>query len=88
MLRVLCTTNTCTLQRAQLCHAAQTIATLHAQVAALTAERDGLALQLAQARRDVAQAVAALRERKPVMVCEGDADTVRALLAAMERMTQ
>lgn len=37
---------------------------------------------------DVAQAVAALRERKPVMVCEGDADTVRALLAAMERMTQ
>ena len=52
MLRVLCTTNTCTLQRAQLCHAAQTIATLHAQVAALTAERDALALQLAQARRE------------------------------------
>ena len=51
-MRLLCATNHCTHQAAQLCHAAQTIATLHAQVAALTAERDGLALQLAQARRE------------------------------------
>ena len=52
VMRLLCATNHCTHQAAQLCHAAQTIATLHAQVAALTAERDGLALQLAQARRE------------------------------------
>ena len=46
MIRVFCSTNTCTLQRAQLHHAAQREATLRAQLAAVTAERDALAAAL------------------------------------------
>ena len=46
MIRVFCSTNTCTLQRAQLHHAAQREATLRAQLAAVTAERDALAASL------------------------------------------
>ena len=42
MIRVFCSTNTCTMQAAQLCHAAQQAATL----AAVTAERDALAAAL------------------------------------------
>lgn len=45
-MRVFCSTNTCTLQRAQLHHAAQREATLRAQLAAVTAERDALAAAL------------------------------------------
>ena len=50
MIRVFCTTNTCTLQRAQLHHAAQREATLRAQLAAVTAERDELAAALESER--------------------------------------
>ena len=46
MARFLCSTNTCTVQAAQLCHAAQQAATLAAQLAAVTAERDALAASL------------------------------------------
>ena len=42
-MRVFCSTGRCTVQAAQLCHAAQREATLAAQLAAVTAERDALA---------------------------------------------
>ena len=45
-MRVFCSTNTCTLQAAQLHHAAQREAALRAQLAAVTAERDELAAAL------------------------------------------
>ena len=49
-MRVFCSTGRCTVQAAQLCHAAQQAATLAAQLAAVTAERDALAAALAEAR--------------------------------------
>ena len=45
-MRVFCSTGRCTVQAAQLCHAAQREATLTAQLAAVTAERDALAASL------------------------------------------
>ena len=50
MLRVFCSTDTCTTQAAQLHHAAQREAALRAQLAAVTAERDELAAALAEAQ--------------------------------------
>ena len=47
MTRFFCSTGLCTLQSAQLCHAQQQNATLRAQLAAVTAERDALAAQVA-----------------------------------------
>ncbi len=46
-IRILCATSRCDLQAAQAGHDAQTIATLRAQVAQVTAERDDLARRLA-----------------------------------------
>ena len=48
--RFFCSTDRCTLQAAQLHHAAQREAALRAQLAAVTAERDELAAALAEAR--------------------------------------
>ena len=48
--RFFCSTNLCTYQAAQLCHAQQREAALRAQLAAVTAERDALAVQVAQAQ--------------------------------------
>ena len=45
-MRVFCSTGRCTVQAAQLCHAAQREAALRAQLAAVTAERDELAAAL------------------------------------------
>jgi len=45
-MRVFCSTGRCTVQAAQLHHAAQREATLRAQLAAVTAERDALAAAL------------------------------------------
>ena len=55
MIRVFCSTNTCTLQRAQLHHAAQREATLRAQLAAVTAERDAAIAQAAELAADNAR---------------------------------
>ena len=49
MTRFFCSTGLCTLQQAQLCHAQQQNATLRAQLAAVTAERDDLPEELAMA---------------------------------------
>ena len=49
-MRVFCSTGRCTVQAAQLCHAAQREAALRAQLAAVTAERDELAAALAEAQ--------------------------------------
>jgi len=51
---VFCSTNACTLQRAQLGHAQRTIATLRWERDALTAQVATLAAQLADVRRDLA----------------------------------
>ena len=60
-MRVFCSTNACTLQRAQLGHAQRTIATLRwerdaltAQVGALAADNARLRAELAAARADAA----------------------------------
>lgn len=50
MTRFFCSTGLCALQSAQLHHAAQREATLTAQLAAVTAERDELAAALEAAR--------------------------------------
>ncbi len=51
-MRLFCATNLCNQQALALQRAAQTAATLRAQLAQAEAERDALALQLAQARRE------------------------------------
>ena len=55
MIRVFCSTNTCTMQAAQLCHAAQREAELRAQLAAVTAERDAAIAQAAALAADNAR---------------------------------
>ena len=50
MTRFFCSTGLCALQSAQLHHAAQREATLRAQLAAVTAERDALAAALTEAQ--------------------------------------
>jgi cell division protein FtsB len=56
MIRLLCATNHCTAQAAELCHQRQQLAALRAELAAMTAERDALASQVAGLQRKATDA--------------------------------
>ena len=63
-MRVFCSTGRCTVQAAQLHHAAQREATLRAQLAAVTAERDALAATVGELAGRVEELQADLERAK------------------------
>ena len=88
-MRVFCSTNACTLQRAQLGHAQRMIATLRWERDALTAQVATLAAQLADVRRDLdaerAQRAAAWAE---VERLRAELDEMAAALAEAQASTE